>query len=258
MPNGWLSNSEYLFIVLLFKSAHSILRATHMCRYGMAPPVKLISFQERPFAYIPSHLHRMMLELLKNSMVAVIEKQGAACQETANGYPIRIIISDGEDDVAIKVHDRGGGFNKRLKDQTFSYLHTTRERPQLTLDQLREYQHDHDPMGSFNLGPDTPASSKRHDYRYVVPTLLHLCSTLLSLFVPLHHNSIYEKYFGFGFGLPIARVYARYFGGEIRIFPMDGYGTDTYIHLNRVGNIPEQVRVQLSQMQITHSMADPI
>lgn len=38
------------------------------------------------------------------------------------------------------------------------------------------------------------------------------------------------------FGLPIARLYARYFGGEITLMPMEGYGCDTYIHLQRLSS----------------------
>jgi len=41
---------------------------------------------------------------------------------------------------------------------------------------------------------------------------------------------------GYGFGLPLARGYARYFGGDIHIQSMLGHGTDTYINLNHVGD----------------------
>ena len=45
---------------------------------------------------------------------------------------------------------------------------------------------------------------------------------------------------GYGYGLPISRLYARYFGGDLQIISMEGYGTDAYLHLNRLGNV--QVR----------------
>ena len=41
---------------------------------------------------------------------------------------------------------------------------------------------------------------------------------------------------GLGYGLPIARNYARYFGGDLRIMSMEGYGTDGYIYLPRLGD----------------------
>ena len=36
---------------------------------------------------------------------------------------------------------------------------------------------------------------------------------------------------GLGYGLPLSRLYARYFGGDIKVSSCDGYGTDTYIYL---------------------------
>jgi len=46
---------------------------------------------------------------------------------------------------------------------------------------------------------------------------------------------------GYGFGLPLSRLYARYFGGDLRILSLDGYGTDAYLTLNRLGTYPEVV-----------------
>jgi len=44
---------------------------------------------------------------------------------------------------------------------------------------------------------------------------------------------------GLGYGLPISRSYARYFGGDLNIMSMEGYGTDAYLHLCRLGNKDE-------------------
>jgi pyruvate dehydrogenase kinase 2/3/4 len=44
---------------------------------------------------------------------------------------------------------------------------------------------------------------------------------------------------GYGYGLPVSRLYARYFGGDLQIISMEGYGTDAYLHLNRLGNVQE-------------------
>ncbi|KAK7014975.1 protein-serine/threonine kinase [Favolaschia claudopus] len=44
---------------------------------------------------------------------------------------------------------------------------------------------------------------------------------------------------GFGYGLPLSRLYARYFGGDLRLIAMEGYGTDVYIHLNRLSSSRE-------------------
>jgi pyruvate dehydrogenase kinase 2/3/4 len=40
---------------------------------------------------------------------------------------------------------------------------------------------------------------------------------------------------GLGYGLPIARNYARCFEGDLTLMSMEGYGTDSYIYLPRLG-----------------------
>ncbi|CED82718.1 Dehydrogenase kinase [Phaffia rhodozyma] len=47
---------------------------------------------------------------------------------------------------------------------------------------------------------------------------------------------------GFGYGLPLSRLYARFFGGDLRLISMEGYGTDVYIHLNRLGESKEPLQ----------------
>ncbi|KAF8628080.1 hypothetical protein AX15_004100 [Amanita polypyramis BW_CC] len=44
---------------------------------------------------------------------------------------------------------------------------------------------------------------------------------------------------GFGYGLPLSRLYARYFGGDLKLISMDGFGTDVYIHLNKLSSSRE-------------------
>ena len=41
---------------------------------------------------------------------------------------------------------------------------------------------------------------------------------------------------GYGVGLPLCRIYAKYFGGGLDIMSMEGWGTDAYCHLSRLGD----------------------
>jgi len=45
---------------------------------------------------------------------------------------------------------------------------------------------------------------------------------------------------GLGYGLPLSRLYARYFKGDIKIASVDGYGTDTYIYLQRLSHMAQE------------------
>ncbi|CAK9044321.1 unnamed protein product [Durusdinium trenchii] len=44
---------------------------------------------------------------------------------------------------------------------------------------------------------------------------------------------------GYGFGLPLSRVYAQYFGGDIHVQSMHGFGTDVYLNVNHLGDVLE-------------------
>jgi pyruvate dehydrogenase kinase 2/3/4 len=46
---------------------------------------------------------------------------------------------------------------------------------------------------------------------------------------------------GFGHGLPLARLHANYFGGDVKIIPYEGIGTDALIYIPRLGNTCEKI-----------------
>ncbi len=51
---------------------------------------------------------------------------------------------------------------------------------------------------------------------------------------------------GLGYGIPISRAYARYFGGDLVIMSMEGYGTDSYIYVPKLNDKQLQSRDFLS------------
>lgn len=161
-------------------------QAESLCRinYGEAPRVDIRGRTDLTFTYIPTHLHHMLFELLKNSFRATVEAHG----HTRDIPPVRIIIADGQEDVAIKVEDQGGGIPRSGIGRVWTYLYTTAPPP---------------------LNQDSP--------------------TGLDI----------DPIAGHGYGLPITRLYARYFGGDLQLISMEGYGTDAYLHLNRLGDHAE-------------------
>lgn len=71
------------------------------------------------------------------------------------------------------------------------------------------------------------------------------------------HNNSVGALAGYGMGLPLSRIYAQYFGGNLDIKSMEGFGTDCYLHLCRLGvkceNLPQ--KVQVSPACATSSLA---
>lgn len=55
------------------------------------------------------------------------------------------------------------------------------------------------------------------------------------------HENRGIKIAGYGHGLGLSRIYARYFGGDLTVSSVEGIGTDVYIYLNRFGDKNENV-----------------
>lgn len=163
----------------------AISNASRVCErnYGMAPDVEMLgpngADPDLRIEMIPTHLHHILYEVLKNSFRAVMEKNGVEAIEVP---PVSVIFSEGEQDWVIKVSDQGGGIKRHDVKKCWSYLHTTAERPED-----------------------------------------------LAFFDGLGHAPMA----GLGYGLPLSRLFARYFGGDIQLVSMDGYGTDVYIFINK-------------------------
>ena len=65
---------------------------------------------KQDFCYVPSHLHHMVFELLKNSLRAVVERYGLDC----DNYPdIKVVFAEGERDITIKISDEGCGISRK-------------------------------------------------------------------------------------------------------------------------------------------------
>ena len=193
--NNETNDGNYIGMVNVRTSPYEIVQqaiddATFMCarRYGDAPEVIVRGRLDLDFPYIPTHLHYILLELLKNSMRATVDWN--MHQNFTEFPPVTVIIADGKEneDLTIKVSDEGGGIPRSHVKRIWSYLFTTAD-----------------------------------------PVVQEA-----SLFASEDH-SIDSPLAGLGYGLPISRSYARYFGGDLSIMSMEGHGTDAFVHLRRLG-----------------------
>ena len=173
--------------------------------FGEVPEVQIIGNDEFKFSYISSHLRLIVFELVKNSLRAVCERHG---DDITGMPPVRIIVSASpeNDDIVIKVADEGGGIPRRGVSRMFSYFYTT-----------------------WSQGRGGEKGERGG------PTVLDEVMEGGGDF------STSTPMAGLGYGLPLSRLYARYFGGDLNIVSMEGYGTDAFIHLPRVGDEDESL-----------------
>ncbi|CAH2355905.1 hypothetical protein CLIB1423_38S00210 [[Candida] railenensis] len=190
----------------------AIETAKYICEeyYGLfdAPEIQLIApGNDINFMYVPGHLIHMLFETLKNSLRATIEfhtpkLKAKMCEEDPDLKfdeidindlkfpPIKVIISEGSEDIAVKISDEGGGIARSETPLIWTYLYTTVS--------------------------ETPVLEPEYN-----------------------QTSFKAPMAGFGYGLPISRLYAQYFGGDLKLISMEGYGTDVYLHLNRLSSSSE-------------------
>lgn len=99
----------------------AIQDATMLCEreFGEAPSVEVIGRLDLTFCYIPTHLHYILLELLKNAMRATMEFHSDKVDKPS----ITVVIANGKEneDVIIKVSDEGGGIPRSQIQRIWSY-----------------------------------------------------------------------------------------------------------------------------------------
>jgi len=153
---------DYIGMICEKTSPSQIVRqaasdATKMCikRYGAAPEVIMDGRLDLTFPYIPTYLHYMMLELLKNAMRATMERHG----DSGNIPPVMVIIADEQDneDVVVKVADVGGGIPRSNMKKIWSYLFTTAD-PKIQEDFIGDQDHDPNSSPLAGLGFGLPIS----------------------------------------------------------------------------------------------------
>ncbi|KAJ2489615.1 [Pyruvate dehydrogenase (acetyl-transferring)] kinase isozyme 2 [Coemansia sp. RSA 2050] len=181
------------------RAAHD---ASAICQrhYGFAPPViKVIAPTPGvTTTYVPHYLYSMLFQLLKNALRATIE------HHQQKPFPvIKLVMSSGDEDVAFKISDEGGGVPLSQVDAIWSYLKTTKD------------------VGEAG---QTQKAVVRNSALSSI-TFMNRASDM-----PL---------FGAGDGLPMARQIAKYFGGDLDLVSMEGVGTDAYLHLSRSRNVAE-------------------
>lgn len=202
--------------------------------FGVSPEIHVVDHTGScTFTYVPHHLHYIMAELLKNSCRAVLKKHWkpylgdntrilTSLQRSAKEMipPVRVVVAKGDEDITIKISDRGGGIPRSTCEKIWTFVHSTL---------VSEEDENHYALGSRKGGSNDIVSSE------------HQCNTISNF----DKNAFTNQVNGRSFGLPLAKIYSQYLGGDLTIRSMEGVGVDAYLYIPVLGveceQLPERV-----------------
>ncbi|KAI9017964.1 mitochondrial branched-chain alpha-ketoacid dehydrogenase kinase-domain-containing protein [Phycomyces nitens] len=170
--------------------------------YGQSPETVIDGQTSTTFTYVPVHLEYILTELLKNAHRATVE------YSRKTGRPdipqIQITLSQGREDIGIRIRDQGGGVDEEDLNKVFEYSYTT----------VASKDDDNDPSDVFRDMAEMAMQS-----------------------------GVGGPLAGLGFGLPLARMYARYFGGSLTLVSMNGYGCDVFLKLRHINESMSELEI---------------
>lgn len=197
-------------------------------KYGVRPTWIIDGEPSTTFAYVPVHLEYIITELLKNAFRATVESGKshepvvitiAAEPENSTVGPTRVDQSglrtapesgtnddsikpfeDSAPGVTIRIRDRGGGISPEVLPDIWSYSFTT-----------------------FSDQDELPGQAQGSG------------GSIDALNVISGSGGGGSSIAGLGYGLPLSRAYAEYFGGGIVVQGLYGWGCDVYLRLKGLG-----------------------
>jgi light-regulated signal transduction histidine kinase (bacteriophytochrome) len=92
--------------------------------YGQSPEVIIDGHVDTKFKYVPVHLEYILTELLKNAYRATVEHH-LNMSRTTQLPPIEITVSQGTEDISIRIRDQGNGIGDDDLNKVFDYSYTT-------------------------------------------------------------------------------------------------------------------------------------
>ena len=176
------------------------------------------------FPYILSHLEYIVGELLRNSLQALIERyQGTSTIPP----PIEVLICEAPQHIIIRISDQGGGVPREILPFLWSFgkgprsesrLQNLKQVPTMaaTMQELQTPRNMR--LGRTDLLPDSSLGSLTSR-----PPQLRL-----------------------GMGLPMSKVFAEYWAGNLELHSLEGYGVDAFLQISKLGNQNEQVATRAS------------
>ncbi|MCJ1309304.1 hypothetical protein MMC25_002963 [Agyrium rufum] len=203
----------------IIRNCESFVSEICELKYGVRPTVIINGRQDTVLAHVPTHLEYILTELLKNAFRATVESGNERTPvevtiavstdmaensflETSNTNEPRRSAREEQQQivpsVTIRIRDRGGGISPVHLPNIWSYSFTT-------------------------YGEDEAEDARNGS--------MDALNTISGA------NGGGSSLAGLGYGLPLGRAYAEYFGGGVAVQSLYGWGTDVYLTLKGLSKI---------------------
>lgn len=205
--------------------------------------------------YIPAHLDYCLFELLKNASRATVESAkaknagrqrrqrtlalsagGATMPHFSSSSsifgplpPIVVRICDAPGKAAtFRISDQGGGIPEEQQEAVWRYGFTTAAGEETGNGGSSSYSSSY----SSSVAPSSQSASSSSSPSMQMMDAMMAEGGGGDANAP--SPSSRWRMGGLGFGLPLSRLYARYFGGDLKLVSMPGYGVDAFLTLEHL------------------------
>lgn len=213
-----------------FKMVHELVKDSSLEAFpnkDLMPDLEIDGDTSLSFPFMVPHLHYLFGEILRNSMEATITTHGGSGKKLP---PIKVTLIDSKKLVTFRISDQGGGMShKKLKSiWSFGKL------PDHARQSLANFHSIPDLQMYSNLQV-TPAGSS------IIQLQDQLLGTSMAETLPETKKSTLDRLinrhykFKLGLGLPMCKVYADYWNGNLSMNSIEGYGSDTCLELSKLG-----------------------
>lgn len=207
-------------------------------KYGVRPRLVIDGEPDATFAHVPVHIEYIMTELLKNAFRAVVESGNER-------EPIEVTIAAAPDVPDSHVQEAPGlSSSNSASDVELDFRIGKEPDDQLEASELFGPLRSSSQNITIRIrdrGGGIPPEILPHIWSYSFTTYtedeLQGNGSMDALNAISASGANSSSIAGLGYGLPLTRAYAEYFGGSIAIQSLWGWGTDVYLTLQGVGKM---------------------
>ena len=239
----------------IIQHCESVVSEICELKYGVRPYVVVKGEPEYTFAHVPVHLEYILTELLKNAFRATVESgmEREPIEVTIAPLPEDLLCEDNENmsDEVISNTDQG---NVDVASKAFTGQDVSETASAVAFQMIRPLARS-TPGVTIRIrdrGGGISPENYAHiwDYSFTTFNEEQVCLTLSGGSSAKSGNSMdglnaisgpggdgVNSLAGLGYGLPLGRAYAEYFGGGIAVQSLWGWGADVYLSLRGVGKV---------------------